>query len=623
MIPAPGLLVTEGLRLERLLGAGGMGSVWLARRADSAEVAVKLVADEIAADPEIRERFLREALAAARLSGPSVVNVLDYGAAPDGTPYLVMELCRGETLRHRMERAPVGLGEAAHIVAGVASALAFAHAAGIVHRDVKPDNVFLEPGGVKLGDFGIAKHALARGQTLTATGSVMGTPAYMSPEQILFTGGRDPGCDLWATAVLAYELVVGRRPFDGEGLAAIARAVCSGRFALPSSFGLPAACDAFFARAFALDAAARFASAPELAQAFRAAAGLAPDLVVPARTGARPDDPTAVGRPPTARQVSTPGHAHAATELTPTAARAPARSSPRRWALAALGALAAAGGGVAIALAMRAGSHGGPAGPGAATALPTASTATVPPRASTGPPSGVVATSLPTASGVLADDPHAIRLDQHPEAAVGRWTTGGDGGEDLELEIELHAGKLRVVEWKLGGATLSTASADGPAPLTVGAPKLQRTLLCSGVIDGELRCMDMGREQGTLHLARPGTAVRPRDACERAFLCATLGHCTRSSVLATCTATRTADCVASQDCAVNGACEARGSRCWATLPAHCLDSTYCAGGGRCTLADGTCVVGSDADCARSTLCARERKCVRLATGVCGKLPERP
>lgn len=204
-------------RLIHRLASGGMGSVWeaedtlLGRR-----VGVKVLSDVLAGDPRFVARFRREARAAASLSHPNVAGVFDYGEE-EGTAYIVMELIDGETLASRLRRdGRLPPREAARIAAEAASALAAAHAAGVVHRDVKPANVMLDRAGrVKVMDFGIASVTAAARERLTATGQAIGTAAYISPEQ---AAGRPatPASDVYSLGAVLYEMVAGRPPFQSE-----------------------------------------------------------------------------------------------------------------------------------------------------------------------------------------------------------------------------------------------------------------------------------------------------------------------------------------------------------------------------------------------------------------------
>jgi serine/threonine-protein kinase len=292
---AEGVHVTENVRLTRPLGEGGMARLWVAEHlALRTEVAVKFIAPELVAQsPELVTRFNREATAVASIKSPHVVQILDHGMAEDGTPYIVMELLDGEDLGHRLDRTgSVPLADAVTIVAQVAKALGKAHAAGVIHRDIKPDNIFLvrnddeEELFVKVLDFGVAKQtAVSSYSVVTATGTMVGTPAYMSPEQILSGKHVDLKTDLWSLGVVAYHMLTGDIPFHGETLGALCVAISKGVYKSPSQQNpaLPAAIDAWVTRALAPHPDDRFGSVKEMADALRdAAAGVAPPHVLAA-----------------------------------------------------------------------------------------------------------------------------------------------------------------------------------------------------------------------------------------------------------------------------------------------------------------------------------------------------
>lgn len=269
-----GQLLAERYRLIEPLGRGGMGHVW---RADDlrlmAPVAVKLMDSEIAEVPEALARFRREAQSAAALRGPHVVQVLDHGIDDEtGTPYMAMELLEGESLAERLRRlgrlSPALL---ATIVVQVARALTRAHGAELVHRDLKPSNIFLVDNEAevvaKVLDFGIAKWKSpdAHAEHSTQAGSVVGTLAYMSPEQLRAAKDVDARADLWALAVIAYEALTGQRPFQGDSVPGLALRICTTRAAAPSSLApVPLGFDEWFERATAPNIAERFQSAREL-----------------------------------------------------------------------------------------------------------------------------------------------------------------------------------------------------------------------------------------------------------------------------------------------------------------------------------------------------------------------
>jgi eukaryotic-like serine/threonine-protein kinase len=230
-----GDLIAERYRLERVLGRGGMGEVWAARHKDTGgRVALKFLLSEMVKAPAVRVRFLREAQAATAIAHPNVLKVMDVFEMPEG-PVMVMELLDGEPLSGVLERKPkLSIAETARFLVPVCAGVAAAHAAGVVHRDLKPDNIFLtKDGGVRVLDFGIAKlvnlDALAApGVNLTQDGSLMGTPYYMSPEQAV--GDRTIGfrSDIWSLGIILYECLAGERPTQGETLGAILRVIMTG-----------------------------------------------------------------------------------------------------------------------------------------------------------------------------------------------------------------------------------------------------------------------------------------------------------------------------------------------------------------------------------------------------------
>lgn len=205
-------------RLERPLGRGGMATVYLAQDVElERPVAVKLLAESLAGDEAFRRRFLREARLAARLSHPNVVGVYDAGEAEDGRPYIVMEYVDGSTLEGR---GPLPPPEAVELAVQACHGLSHAHAAGLVHRDVKPHNLLLRNDGtLKVADFGIARAAEAT--ALTQVGTVLGTAAYLAPEQ---AAGEEvtAATDVYALGAVVYELLTGRPPYEPESLADLA-----------------------------------------------------------------------------------------------------------------------------------------------------------------------------------------------------------------------------------------------------------------------------------------------------------------------------------------------------------------------------------------------------------------
>jgi eukaryotic-like serine/threonine-protein kinase len=272
------MMVSSSLRLDERIGAGGMGSVWRAEDlARGRRVAVKLIAGGVARHSDSAlARFAREADIAAAIDSPHMTEVYGHGVAADGTPFIVMELLEGETLQAKLARERcLPLREAAIVVRQTAEVLARAHALGVVHRDIKPANLFLLRSGpvepfVKVLDFGIARPAAsADAVTLTQTGALVGTPLYMSPEQLASAHDVDGRADLWSLAVVFYHLLTGQPSFQGDTLGQVMMAVLQRDYRPPRRVrpGLPRGVDAFFARAFAADVDARFQDAGELCAA--------------------------------------------------------------------------------------------------------------------------------------------------------------------------------------------------------------------------------------------------------------------------------------------------------------------------------------------------------------------
>ncbi|MBK7537258.1 MAG: serine/threonine protein kinase [Myxococcales bacterium] len=297
-----GAVVAETYKLEALIGRGGMGEVYAAShlRLPGKHVAIKFLHPEVS-DPEILARFRREAEIASRLGHPNIVTVLDFNSLPDGTPYLVLEYLVGETLADALQHGPFSLERTCAIARQVGSALAAAHRAGVVHRDLKPQNIFLVPAEIdgrlgenaKVLDFGISK--IRGSQTVkTQDSALLGTPQYMAPEQAMGQHDSVDGrTDIFALGAILYEMLTGHSAFAG---ASIPEVVFKVVYESPPPLaerapGLPPSVVAAVERAMAKKADDRFATTGELVTALTGV-GLAtlppnsmaaPDLRTPSR----------------------------------------------------------------------------------------------------------------------------------------------------------------------------------------------------------------------------------------------------------------------------------------------------------------------------------------------------
>jgi serine/threonine-protein kinase len=275
--PVVGTVLAESYEIIRVIGEGGMGRVYEARhqRLHNKRYAVKMLHDELARQPDVVTRFQREAEAASALEHPNVVAVYDVNRTELGRPYIVAELLEGEQLGDYLDRVgKVSAEEAAQLIRPVCRALGAAHARGIVHRDVKPENVFLagDPASatVKVLDFGISKVGETSG-TLTKTGMVMGTPGYIAPEQA--RGDRvDFRADIYALGAILYRAVTGNKPFEDLDPMAAITAVLVDEPPRPSSIdsAIPPAFELVVQRAMSKNPADRYASMEELETALEA-----------------------------------------------------------------------------------------------------------------------------------------------------------------------------------------------------------------------------------------------------------------------------------------------------------------------------------------------------------------
>ena len=287
-VPPSTGLVGGKYQLVKLIGRGGMGSVWEARHCNlGTPVAIKFIEAEYANSAEARSRFDKEAKAAATIQSKHAIQIFDNGVTDEGKPYIVMELLQGEPLDKRIDRlGKLTLQDTARILQQVSRGLSKAHERGIIHRDLKPENVFIVHNNddddevAKVLDFGIAKIQSSPHSpgitSSTKTGAVLGTPFYMSPEQARGLRNVDHRTDVWSLGVIAFKCVTGKLPFDGESVGDLLVKICTSPIPLPSHSvpGLPQAFDSWFLRALEREPDRRFANVTELAEHLAFAAGI-------------------------------------------------------------------------------------------------------------------------------------------------------------------------------------------------------------------------------------------------------------------------------------------------------------------------------------------------------------
>jgi serine/threonine-protein kinase len=580
-------------RLERLIGRGGMGRVYLGVRPDiGSRVAIKVLSADCAENPALVERFFTEARAVNLIAHENIVSVIDLDRT--GRPFIVMEYVEGPTLRDLLATGPLPLGGLVEVILDVLLGLDAAHAAGIVHRDLKPDNVIVTAlGRAKLLDFGIAKLAERPG-VRTATGTMLGTPHYMAPEQI--TGATcDARTDVYALGVLMFELVTGERPFHGDTDFALMEHHV--RTPAPSAVALrpdlPEPIADVISRALAKVPTDRFPTARAMADALRDAtadldetvlapfppAALRPAAVAPSPSvgtaatvvdsPARAAEPVGpVGRdlnaatqdiaPPTRPGKSRPrvdGPRASEAEAAP----APVRGTLTRRATIILGTMA--GGAVIAAIAvgiyvMR---------------LPSMTTP--------------IDAPIAIVVGPVADAPALVVAELEPDAAV--------------------------VDAAVIGADSAAIATPPDAPASNSRP-IKRTLL-----PPDPQCADKNEcKQYGLCAWVNEACVRSESGCAESMECKNSGRCSVKGDL--CVPTTTSDCKRSYLCRWGGYCKLGDDKCVPANDAACARSTGCTDDGMCKLA-GTECVATPASCAASRNCLQNNRCV-FGTGHCWAKP---
>lgn len=272
---SPGSFFGDRFRIEASIGSGAMGAVFRATDLDSNdEVALKVLLRG-SREEETRARFQREYDILSTLEHPGIVGIRGFGTSENGWPWLAMELIEGESLRQRIKRGPMSPQELLPILTATADALQAAHIAGVIHRDLKPDHVLLpSEGGVKLLDFGLSLALNA--DKLTQTGTLIGTPRYMAPEQIASAHGCDSRADIYALGIIAYEALTGDSPFVASDHGQLLGAIMTNRLEPLENRrpDLPAKLGEVLAKVMDKDPEVRFQTPREFVQAFAFAAGV-------------------------------------------------------------------------------------------------------------------------------------------------------------------------------------------------------------------------------------------------------------------------------------------------------------------------------------------------------------
>lgn len=510
--PLVGLTISGRYTIERRIGVGGMGTVYLGTHVVLGhKVAVKVLHERFARDVQLKQRFENEARTYGKLSHPNLVSLHDFGTAPDGTLYMVMEHCPGTMLSVLVrERKTLSCALSVDVMTQIAQGLTAAHTGGFVHRDLKPDNVMLmesRPGKyhVKLLDFGIAKNLDEEIPNLTQAGMVFGTPEYMSPEQA--RGERvDERTDIYALGTILYELLTGKPPFTGTNKMNVMHRQASEPPTPPSTLAdVPPALEVVVLRCLEKRADDRFPSAASLIEALEAAMGIeapnAPPLPAPR------EQPT---------KTPTIHNGQLSARYTPPPGRTP---GPRHW----IGVAVVAGVftiGLGLAVMWGSGSDGTQGGlptPGSATAigLPGAAvpeTVTTPLSAAP-PPRAIAEAVRPVIKPVPAIKP--VAKPAPPPAMTQRARNKAFG----DAKRSLRAGQFEEADRRAADLLKATAG-DGEVKSFRDSVKKTRDALAKGRAAFERHdCVTALRVLGPVLTAAPGAQVASRivSSCEAAL----------------------------------------------------------------------------------------------------------
>jgi len=504
-------------RIIEQLGQGGMATVFKAYHAAlDRYVAIKVIHPAFKADTTFLARFQREARVVARLDYPGIVPVYDF-AEQDGAPYLVMKFIAGETLKARLDRAPLSTAEALRVIEAVGAALSYAHGQGVLHRDVKPSNIMLGADGtVYLTDFGLARMVQASESTLS-TDSLLGTPTYMSPEQARGDKELDAGTDIYSFGVVIYELLVGRVPFSADTPYAVIHDHIYTPLPPPRSLNpqLPEAVEAVLTRALEKDRVNRYASVAALVADLKralapqpAAAGLAPISPAAAPASSEPVPPAAPVAAPTVVAASAPAVLPATAEpptrvghydpvVAPVAASAvaagpaPAADAPRgspyrlQWWQLALGLVIIIGGCLLVYGVLLRARQPGAAANAAATETAAAAahtTAVVVPTTRAGATAS--STAPPTASPV----PIPSAAEQHLKTAQDDFAAGQTGAALTQLDQAVAVNPNDTTVW-LRAADLALQEKQA-------VPALQRYYVPAITLESHAPDANLGTLQG-------------------------------------------------------------------------------------------------------------------------------